>query len=157
MSHLINMTAKAMVPHDVSSSAHSQTVNIRVDGYLIFVCINFGQADFNFCKMLPELVCNSLQWSHKWISSHAETVLNRIFSHLGLASEHNNHCWVWAVQIPDLLDMSVLCGVINTHASTHTHTHWRTHTLIPVTAWPIKYLARIPAPVLNIHLFFQDK
>lgn len=60
MSHLINMTAKVMVPHDVSSSAYSQTVNIRVDGYLIFVYINFGQADFHFCKMFPEHVCNSL-------------------------------------------------------------------------------------------------
>lgn len=56
----MNMTAQAMVPHDVSSSAYSQTVNIRVDGYLIFVYINFGRADFNFCKMFPELVCNSL-------------------------------------------------------------------------------------------------
>lgn len=55
MSHLINMTAKAMVPHDVSSSAYSQTVNIRVDGYLIFVYINFGKQIFIFVKCFLSL------------------------------------------------------------------------------------------------------
>lgn len=36
---------------------------------------------------------------------------------------------------------------------TYTYTRTQTHTHISVTAWPIKYLVRIPAPMLNIHLF----